>query len=72
VIWEQIRQALPIPNAVALLAVQSFQKVPALKALAPTQSEPPFLVAQLLALIIFVVLGILAAIKFHPARESQQ
>jgi hypothetical protein len=57
---------------VFVLIVQSFQKVPALKALAPTQSEPPFLVAQLLALIIFVVLGILAAIKFRPARERQQ
>lgn len=52
---------------VFVLIVQSFQKVPALKALAPTQSEPPFLVAQLLALILFVVLGILAAIKFRPA-----
>ena len=52
---------------VFVLIVQSFQNVPALKALAPTQSEPPFLVAQLLALIVFVVLGILAAIKFRPA-----
>ncbi len=57
---------------VFVLIVQSFEKVPALKALAPTQSEPPFLIAQLLALTIFVLLGILAAIKFHPARESQQ
>jgi len=52
---------------VFVLIVQSFQNVPALKALAPTQSEPPFLVAQLLALILFAVLGILAAIKFRPA-----
>jgi hypothetical protein len=37
-----------------------------MKALAPTRSDPPFLVAQLLALIVFVVLGILAAIKFRP------
>ncbi len=47
-------------------------KVPALKAMAPTQSEPPFLVAQLICMAIFVVLGIFAAIKFrgesvHPA-----
>ena len=41
--------------------------VPAVKALAPTQTEPPFLVAQLLALIVFIVLGIAAAIKFRPA-----
>jgi hypothetical protein len=45
-------------------------KVPALKALAPTQSEPPFLVAQILVLLIFVGLRILAAKRFHlqPAR----
>jgi len=48
-----------------VLIVQSFQKIPALKALAPTQSEPPFLVAQVLVLLLFVVLTILAAIKFR-------
>ena len=52
---------------VFVLIVQSFQKIPALKAMAPTQTEPPFLVAQLLALILFVVLGIVAAIGFRPA-----
>jgi hypothetical protein len=52
---------------VFVLIVQLFQNVPALKALAPKQTEPPFLVAQLLALILFVVLGIVAAIKFRPA-----
>ena len=52
-------------NVFALIA-QVFQNVPAVKALAPTLSEPPFLVAQLLALIVFLVLGILAAIKFRP------
>ena len=51
---------------VFVLIVQLFQKVPALKALAPTQSEPPFQVAQLGALLIFVVLTILAAIRFRP------
>jgi hypothetical protein len=50
---------------VFVLIVQLFQKVPALKALAPTQSEPPFLVTQLLALALFVVLTIGAAIKFR-------
>lgn len=52
-------------NVFALIA-QLFQNVPAMKALAPTRSDPPFLIAQLLALIVFVVLGILAAIKFRP------
>ncbi len=53
---------------VFVLIVQLFQKVPALKALAPTQSEPPFAFAQGGALVIFVVLVIAASIKFHPAR----
>ena len=52
---------------VFVLVIQSFQKVPLLKPLAPTQSEPPFLVAQGLALIIFLLLGIAAALKFRPA-----
>ena len=48
--------------------VQAFRNVPVLSRLAPTQSEPPFLVAQaLLVLAIFAVLGIGAVIRFHPA-----
>ena len=50
---------------VFVLIVQLFQKVPALKALAPTQSEPPFLVTQLFVLALFLVLTIIAAIKFR-------
>ena len=50
---------------VFVLVVQLFQKVPALNALAPTQTEPPFLVAQLSTLIIFVLLTIAAAIRFR-------
>jgi hypothetical protein len=42
----------------AVLIIQSFQKVGTLKELAPTQSEPPFLIAQGIALVLFVVLGI--------------
>jgi hypothetical protein len=48
-----------------VLVVQLFEKVPALKALAPTQSEPPFQFAQLAVLLIFTLLGIRAAMKFH-------
>ena len=51
---------------VFVLIVQSFQKVQALKALAPTQSEPPFLVAQLGALVLFIVLTVFAVIRFRP------
>jgi hypothetical protein len=51
---------------VFVLIAQLFQKVPALKAMAPNGSEPPFLVSQLVCMAIFVVLGIAAAIKFRP------
>ncbi len=51
---------------VFVLIVQCFLKVPALKALAPTQTEPPFLVAQLAALGLFLVLGVFAAKRFRP------
>ena len=51
---------------VFVLIVQLFQKVPALKALAPTQSEPPFQIAQLVTLALFVVLTILAVRRFRP------
>jgi hypothetical protein len=50
---------------VFVLVAQLFQKVTALKALAPTQSEPPFAVTQLVVLAIFVLLTILAAIRFR-------
>ena len=49
-----------------VLTVQSFAKVSALRALAPTQSEPPFLVTQLVVLVLFIVLGIYAVKRFHP------
>jgi hypothetical protein len=58
------RKAYVISAVVALyfnffvLIAQLFAKVPALHALAPTQSEPPFAVAQGFALVLFVWLGI--------------
>jgi hypothetical protein len=50
---------------VFVLVAQLFEKVPALKALAPTQSEPPFAVAQGVVLAIFVGLGIFAVKGFR-------
>jgi hypothetical protein len=47
--------------------VQAFQKIPALHALAPTQKEPPFFVAQILVLALFVVIAAIALRRF-PAR----
>ncbi len=54
-----------------VLIVQSFMKVPFLKALAPTQSEPPFLIGQIVALVGFIVLGSLAVIRFHERPVSK-
>jgi hypothetical protein len=45
---------------------QMFAKAPALHALAPTQAEPPFTVAEAVVLVLFVVLAVVAAIKFRP------
>ncbi len=55
---------------VLVLIVQSFQKVPKLQALAPTQSEPPFLIAQSAALVVFLIVGVVAALKFHPTSTN--
>ena len=55
---------------VFVLVAQSFEKLPALNALAPTQSEPPFLVAQLVVLVLFIMVTILAVKKFHPATAA--
>jgi hypothetical protein len=45
--------------------VQAFLKIPALKEMAPTQTEPPFKITQLVVLAVFVLLGIVAAIRFR-------
>ena len=51
---------------VFVLIAQLFMKVPSLHVLAPTGSEPPFLISQVVVMAIFIVLTIAAAIKFHP------
>jgi hypothetical protein len=50
---------------VFVLVVQLFRRVPALNTLAPTQAEPPFAIAQLAVLLLFVGLGIVALKKFR-------
>ena len=50
---------------VFVLVVQSFEKIPALHAMAPTQTEQPFKLTQLVVLALFIVLGIAAVIRFH-------
>ena len=49
---------------VFVLIVQSFQKIPSLRELAPTQSEPPFALAQLVTLALFIAYTTLAAVRF--------
>jgi hypothetical protein len=51
---------------VFVLVFQLFLKVPAIHALAPTQSEPPFAIAQITVMIIFIVLIVFAVKKFRP------
>jgi hypothetical protein len=46
--------------------IQAFAKLTFLHSLAPTQSEPPFLIVQVIVLVIFVALGFLAVRRFHP------
>jgi hypothetical protein len=52
---------------VFVAVVQAFQKIAFLQPLAPTQSEPPFAVAQIATLLLFLALGFLAIRRFHPA-----
>jgi hypothetical protein len=52
---------------VFVLVAQLFMKVPTLKALAPTQSEPPFLVAQLIVLALYLALTVIGVKKFRGA-----
>ena len=49
-----------------VLVVQSFEKVPTLHALAPTQTESPFKLTQVIALAISALLCIFALIRFRP------
>jgi uncharacterized membrane protein len=53
---------------VFVLVAQAFLKVPALRALAPTQGEPPFAIAEGVVLLAFVLLTWLAARRFGGAR----
>jgi hypothetical protein len=51
---------------VFVLIAQAFLKAPVLKELAPTGSEPPFLIAQGAALILFLLIGLVSMVRFRP------
>jgi hypothetical protein len=57
--------ALALYFNVFVLIVQSFRKVPALEALAPTQKEPPFAIAQGIVLVVFIILTVIAVKNFR-------
>ncbi len=50
--------------------VQSFQKIPALHALAPKGNEPPFVAAQVTLMLAFIVFGIFSVKRFHPSAQG--
>jgi hypothetical protein len=50
---------------VFVAVVQSFLKIPVLHALAPAGKEPPFLVAQVIVLLIFIGLTVRTTKRFH-------
>jgi hypothetical protein len=56
---------------VFVLIAQGFMKIPFLHNLAPTGSEPPFLITQVVVLLVFIALGVLAAIRFRPGSVAR-
>ncbi len=55
---------------VFVLVVQLFRKVPALTALAPTQTQPPFLVAQLIVFAAYIALTVSGVREFRVEHEE--
>ena len=47
--------------------VQTFMKIDVFHALAPTQQEPPFAIAQVIVLALFIAFGWLGVKRFRPA-----
>ena len=72
------RAAYVVSSVIALylnvfvLIAQLYLKVPALRALSPNQSEPPFLLTQGVVLVLVVVLGIAAVIRFGDEAACTQ
>jgi hypothetical protein len=57
---------------VVVLIVQSFQKIPSLRELAPTQTELPFALAQLVTLAMFIAYTTVAAVRFRPEPSTEK
>jgi hypothetical protein len=69
--WIYVVSAMAALYLNAFVAVvQLFRKVPALNVLAPTESEPPFAIAQVLLLAVAIALTIWAARAFRPTTAA--
>jgi hypothetical protein len=55
-----------------VLVVQSFQKIPSLHALAPTPSELPLQLTQLVTLVMFIVAGVVSFKNYRPKRLTDE
>src|SRR5262244_1845105 len=67
-VWRPVYAAAAALYLDVLVAVvQAFEKVPALHALAPHQTEPPFVVTQLVVLALFILLTVFAVRRFRRA-----
>lgn len=64
-----IGAAIALYLNIFVLIAQLFLKVPALEAIAPTQTEPPFAIAQLVVLVLFGVLALRATTRFRVLPE---
>jgi hypothetical protein len=49
-----------------VLVAQLFMKVPSLNKLAPNGNEPPFLISQVVAMVIFIIWTVIAVKQFRP------
>jgi hypothetical protein len=68
-LWRSIYAASIVASLYLLVFVtiaQAFQKIPFLSALAPTQSEAPFTIAQAVAVVLFIIVGVIAMRRFRP------
>ena len=68
--WRQayvVTAVLALYLNVFVLVVQAFLKIPALKALAPQQNEPPFAIAQGIVFVLFLIAGLRATMRFRDA-----
>jgi hypothetical protein len=66
-----ISAAMALYFNIVVGVIQAFLKIPLLKAAAPTQSEPPFVAAQLVVLALFVVLTVVAVRKLRNEPVSK-